>query len=90
MKAGNLLLGEVSIQRYSGTKKPDLPDTFAKHTPVSLSMLYQATLSRYKASVKDMGFPNAVIRTKQCPEFGGFNNMLFRDSQKLKLCTCRY
>ena len=80
MKAKNLLLGAVSIQRYSGTKKPDLPDTFGKHTLVSLSMLCQATLSRYKASVKNKGFTNAVIRTKQCPEFGGFNTKLIRDS----------
>ena len=73
-------LGEVSVKRYSGSKKPDISEAFASRSPVSLSMLCQATLFQNKAWVKDMTFLNAVIHIKQCSEFGGFNTKLSRDS----------
>ena len=70
---------DVSIERYNGPKKPEMPEQLTIKQVLPLKVLAAMSISCTRAREMDTVFINNVIKTDNCPEFNGYNTKICRE-----------
>ena len=73
-------MGEVNVQRYHGSKKPDMPVQYGFQVVPTLAFLPSREISLDRAAFEDMLFLRQVTGDTPCPECSGFNTKNARES----------
>ena len=79
-KANSLTLGEVNVQCYHGSKKPEMPVQYGVKVVPTLAFLASRQVSLERAATEDMSFLRQITSDNPSPEYSGFNTKHARES----------
>ena len=79
-KINSLILGEVNVQWYHGSKKPEMPLQYGVKVVPTLVFLASRQISLERAAFEDMLFFRQVAGESPSPEYSGFNTKRARES----------
>ena len=82
---------DVSVQRYNGPKRPDMPHMKATKSVLNLTVLASQVVAASRARARDFQFLSQILGPNSCPEWNGFNSHLNRaDGHIIPATTCVY
>ena len=70
---------DISVQRYKGPKKPEMPQEQSQCTALSLRVLAHQAVQIERARDLDVDFFKRITTESSVPEFSGFNTKLRRE-----------
>ena len=79
-KTSSLTLGEVNVQRYHGSKKPEMPMQYGMKVVPTLVFLASGQISLDRAAFEDFSFLRQVTGDTPSPEYSGFNTKRAREN----------
>ena len=82
LKADNLQLGEVVVHRYYGQRKPRMPEEYSLKVVPPLAFLARQQVSLHRVTKEDLAFSRRITSEDSCPEYGGHNTQLARESNQ--------
>ena len=80
---GNVSLTDVTLKTFTGEKKPNMPETFARHNVLPLKVLCNQQITVRRSRHCDFQFMKDILTNPDTPDYGGYNTKQARKSGQI-------